>query len=60
MRELSITYYEKFSSVYDLKKKKNPDMLFSELTISYLDITFSIETLAVTYSKKFCFFRGIN
>ena len=35
-------------------------MLFSELTISYLDITFSIETLAVTYSKKFCFFRGIN
>ena len=30
-------------------------MMFSELTISYLDITFSTETLAVTYSKKFCF-----
>ena len=34
---------------------KEPDMVFSEFTISYSDLTFSTKTLAVTYSKKFCF-----
>ena len=29
--------------------------MFLELTFSYSDITFSTETFAVTYSKKFCF-----
>ena len=29
--------------------------MFSELTIFYSDITFSAETLAVTYNKNFCF-----
>ena len=37
------------------ERDKKPDIVFSELTISYSDLIFSTKTLAVTCSKKFCF-----
>ena len=52
MRELSLLIMNSFLQCMSFFKKRD---MFLELTVSYWDITFSTETLAVTYSKRFCF-----